>query len=164
VKALDQTEDLSGFRPNKIVFGKSAWRLFQANSIVNNRLFPLGGAGAGVTLKQAAEILTVDEIQVAAGYYNSSQGTTATLVKFLDDAVLGFFSPSAPFGPEPRAYATMRWSVPGIPNMAVEALPFDAYKKSEFIEVGVYDDEKVLDANLAFMFKGCNSAQANGLA
>jgi hypothetical protein len=47
--------------------------------------------------------------------------------------------------------------------MQVEALPFDAYKKSEFIECGVYDDEKVLDTKLAFAFLGVNSAQSGGI-
>jgi len=157
--AMNQTQDLTGFRPNKLVFGKTAWRLFYTNSVICNKLFPFGG---GVpTLQQATALLDVEEIQVADGYYNTSQGATASLSKFFDDAVLGFFQPTgqAQLGPKPRAYATMRWSVPGIPNMAVEALPFDAYKKAEFIEVGVYDDEKVLDKNLAFILKGVNSAQ-----
>lgn len=154
--ALNQTQDISGFRPNKVVFGKTAWRTFIQNSAISGKLFPHGG---GVpNLDQCRALLDVEEVQIADGYY-STAGTT--LSKFFDDAVLGFYQPTGQgqLGPRPRAYATMRWSVPGIPNMAVEALPFDAYKKAEFIEVGVYDDEKVLDKNLAFIFKGVNSAQ-----
>ncbi len=158
--AMNQTQDLTGFRPNKLVFGQTAWRTFYTNSAICAKLYPHGG---GVpTLEQAKQLLQVDEIRVAEGYYNSAgKGLTASLSKFFDDAVLGFYQPAGQgqLGPKPRAYATLRWSVPGIPNMAVEALPYDAYKKAEFIEVGVYDDEKVLDKNLAFMFKGVNSAQ-----
>ncbi len=164
VGALNQTQDLTGFRPNKLVFGLAAWRSFYTNSAICLKLFPHGG---GVpSLEQARMLLQVDEIQVAEGYYNSAgKGLTASLAKFFDDAVLGFYQPNgqSQLGPKPRAFATLRWTVPGIPNMAVEALPFDAYKKAEFIEVGVYDDEKVLDTNLAFMIKGVNSAQGSGL-
>lgn len=158
--ALNTTQDLTGFRPNKLVFGQTAWRTFYTNSAICAKLYPHGG---GVpTLEQAKQLFQVEEIVVAEGYYNSAgKGATASLSKFFDDAILGFYQPSGQgqLGPKPRAYATLRWTVPGIPNMAVEALPYDAYKKAEFIEVGVYDDEKVLDANLAFMFKGVNSAQ-----
>lgn len=159
--ALNQTQDLTGFRPNKLVFGLMAWQKFKTNSVIGGKLFPHGG---GVpTVDMARGLFGVEEIQVAEGYY-SAAGTSLT--KFFDDAVLGFYQPTGQgqLGPRPRAYGTMRWSVPGIPNMAVEALPFDAYKKAEFIEVGVYDDEKVLDKNLAFILKGVNSAQSNGLA
>lgn len=162
--AMNQTQDLTGFRPNKIVFGKAAWRSFYTNSAICNKLFPHGG---GVpTLEMARGLFDVQEIQVAEGYYNTgAEGQSASLSKFFDDAVLGFYQPAGQgqLGPKPRAFATLRWSVPGIPNMAVEALPFDAYKKAEFIEVGVYDDEKVLDKKLAFIFKGVNSAQGGGL-
>jgi len=165
--ALNQTEDLTGFRPNKIAFGKTAWRALMVNSSICSKLYPFGTGGVP-TLTQVAALFQLDEIQVAGGYYNTAQeGQAPSLAKFLDDAILGFFQPPKEqpgLGPEPRAFATFRWTVPGIPNMAVEALPFDAYKKSEFIEVGVYDDEKVLDKKLAFMLRGVNSAQSNGLA
>ncbi|MDA8121779.1 MAG: hypothetical protein M0Z38_04335 [Deltaproteobacteria bacterium] len=158
--ALNQTQDITGYRPNKLVFGKTAWRTFIQNSAIAGKLFPHGG---GVpTLDQARALLDVDEVRVADGYYNTgAEGQTASLSKFFDDAVLGFYQPTGQgqLGPKPRYAATLRWSVPGIPNMAVEALPYDAYKKAEFIEVGVYDDEKVLDKKLAFIFKGVNSAQ-----
>jgi hypothetical protein len=165
LKAMNQTEDLTGFRPNKLAFGKNAWRALMANSAVCGKLFPFGSGGVPTT-EAVARLLEVDEIQVAGAYYNSAaEGQTAVLAKFLDDAVLGFYQPNQPgLGPLPRAYATLRWTKPGIPNMAVEALPFDAYKKSEFIEVGVYDDEKVLDKNLAFLMRGVNSSQAGGLS
>jgi len=164
--AMNACEDLTGFRPNKLAFGKTAWRSLMTNSAICMKLFPHGTGGVP-TLQQVAALIQVDEIQVAGGYYNSmAEGQTASLAKFFDDAVFGFFAPvgQAGLGPEPQYSATFRWTKPGIPNMAVEALPFDAYKKSEFIEVGVYDDEKVLDKKLAFMLRGVNSAQANGLA
>lgn len=163
--AMNASEDLTGFRPNRLAFGKTAWRSLMANSAICQKLFPFGSGGVPTT-EAVAKLLEVEEVAVAGGYYNTAaEGQSAVMAKFLDDAVIGFYQPNQPgLGPLPRAYATLRWSVPGIPNMAVEALPYDAYKKSEFIEVGVYDDEKVLDKNLAFMIKGVNSTQAGGLA
>jgi hypothetical protein len=166
LKAMHYVEDLTGFRPNRICFGKTAWRTFITNSAICGKLFPFGTGGVP-TAEQVTRLLGVDEVQEAGGYYNAAEeGQTASLAKFLDDAVLGFYSPTGQtgLGPDPRYAATLRWTKPGIPNMQVEALPFDAYKKSEFIEVGVYDDEKVLDNKLAFMLLGVNSAQAGGLA
>lgn len=164
-KAMNQTEDLTGFRPNQICFGKAAWRSFYTNSAITAKLFPFG---AGVpTVDMAKSLFDVQEVQVAQGYYNvGAEGADASLAKFFDDAVLLFYQPpgQTQLGPKPRYSATFRWTVPGIPNMAVEALPYDQYRKAEFIEVGVYDDEKVLDTKLACIIKGVNSAQSNGLS
>jgi hypothetical protein len=161
--ALNRVQDTTGFFPNNLVFGRTAWTTIQVNSFLRGLLYPHGG---GLVAKSdLASILGVGNIEVATGYYNSNaEGFSASLATFFDDAVLGFYNaPGSQIGPLPRYSATMRWSIPGIPNMAVEVHPFDSKVKAEEIEVGVYDDEKVLDKSLGFILKGCNSSQSNGI-
>jgi hypothetical protein len=163
-KVINQTEDITGFRPNNLLFGQTAWRTFLTNSAITGKLFPHGG-GVPV-LGQAQALFDMASAEIHRGYYNTAaEGAAASLGKFFDDAVLGFYQPpgQGQLGPRPRYAATLRWTLPAIPNMAVEALPFDRFKKAEFVEVGVYDDEKILDSNLAFIFKGVNSAQSGGI-
>jgi len=45
----------------------------------------------------------------------------------------------------------------------VEVHAFDQKTKSEEIEVGVYDDERVLDNKLGVSILGVNSAQSGGV-
>ena len=157
----NQVEDKTGQRPNRIVFGLAAWRAFASNSAIRGILFPHGG---GIPTTQLAGQIFDAEVQVARGYYNSAGlGKVVNLTKFFDDRVLVFVSDEGVLGPAPRYSATLRWTVPGIPNMAVEALPYDAQKKVNFVEVGVYDAEKVLDTNLAATLLGVNSAQSGGI-
>ncbi len=157
----NQIQDISGQRPNRVVFGHAAWRATLTNSNVRNLLFPHGG---GVpTTAQVGQVLDAD-VRVAAGYYNTGGlGNTASLTKFFNDRVLVFFGADGTLGPSPRYAATLRWTKAGIPAMAVEALPYDAQKKVNFVEVGVYDDEKVLNTALAATLIGVNSSQANGI-
>lgn len=155
----DQIQNTTGFRPNRIVFGTTAWQTFVVNSPVKGLLFPHGG---GIpTLTQASAIFNA-ECQIAEGYYNTAgENITAALTSFFADRVLIFYKApgQSRIGPRPQFGATLRWTLPAIPNMAVEALPFDRSKKAEFVEVGVYDDEKVLDTTLAATIIGVNSAQ-----
>lgn len=156
----NRVQDSTGFWPNYWLFGVSAWRSIMVNSALRGVLFPHGGGlntedaigrllGAGVT------------VDVARGYYTTlPSGVPTTLTTFFDDAVFCCFNPpGSQLGPLPRYSATFRWTIPGIPNMVVEVHPFDSKIKAEEIEVGVYDDEKVLDAKLGAITKGVNSAQ-----
>ena len=159
VAVQNQVEATTGFRPNRIVFGTTAWQTFIVSSPIRSLLFPHGG---GVATLAAASGIFNAECQIAAGYYNTAgENITASLSAFFSDRVLLFYKApgQARIGPRPQYGATLRWTLPAIPNMAVEALPFDRSKKAEFVEVGVYDDEKVLDTTLAATFIGVNSAQ-----
>lgn len=157
-----RVEDTTGFRPNRMVLGRTAYRTLKVNSFLRGLLFPHGG---GLVSEANLSDLFDVEVRVARGYYNSAgEGFTASLSKFFDDAVFAFYNPpGAQVGPGPRYSATFRWTIPGIPNMAVEVHPFDQKTKSEEIEVGVYDVEQVLDSTLGVIIKGVNSAQAGGV-
>jgi hypothetical protein len=159
----NQVQDKTGFVPNRIVFGNAAWRTFVVSSPVRGLLFPHGGGVA--TLAQASALFNA-ECRIAEGYYNSAgENLTATLTSFFSDRVWVGYTPPGQgrIGPRPQYSATLRWTLPAIPNMAVESLPFDRAKKAEFVEVGVYDDEKVLDTSLGATLIGVNSAQSGGI-
>jgi hypothetical protein len=156
---LRQVQNTTGFYPNNMLFGRIAWQTIQVNSALRGLLYPHGGGL--VSKSDLGSILGVANIMDAQGYYSTAaEGATAVLTSFFDDAVLAWYNPTGTqIGPLPRYSATMRWSVPGVPNMAVEVHPFDGKTKSEEIEVGVYDQELVLDKKLGVILKGVNSAQ-----
>lgn len=160
---LRRVQNTTGFYPNNLLFGRTAWQTIQVNSALRGLLYPHGGGL--VSKSDLGSILGVANVMDAQGYYSTAEeGATAALTSFFDDAVLGWYNPPGnSLGPQPRYSATMRWSVPGVPNMAVEVHPFDGKTKSEEIEVGVYDQELVLDNKLAFILKGVNSAQSGGV-
>lgn len=156
--AINLVQDTTGFRPNNVLFGLEAWRTFKTNSAIRGLLFPHGG---GIAKEPEAAALFEATIHINRGYYSTAaENFDATLAAYFDDAVFVWYNPpGGTIGPLPRYSATMRWTVPGVPNMAVEVHPYDSKIKSEEIEVGVYDDEKILNTNLAAIIKGVNSAQ-----
>lgn len=129
-----------------------------ATSAVRALLFPHGG---GLTSENDASRLFSTNIYINRGYYSTAaENFPAALAPYFNDAVFTWYNPPGnSIGPLPRYSATMRWTVPGVPNMAVEVHPYDSKIKSEEIEVGVYDDEKILNTKLAAIIKGVNSAQ-----
>lgn len=157
--ALYRVQDTTGFLPNNIAFGNAAWRSFRQNSTIRQLLFPHGGGLP--TLAMAADLIGVERAFVATGYYSTAaENFAAALSPFMSDAVYAWFNPpGGQIGPLPRYSATFRWVLPRVPAMTVEVHPYDSRVKAEEIEVGVYDDEKVLDANLGVSILGVNSSQ-----
>lgn len=154
-----RVQDDTGFYPNYALFGREAFRTIRTNSAIRGLLFPHGGGLA--TTDQVGQIIGVGRVDQAEGYYSTgAENLPVALAPFFDDAVFVCYNPPGQtIGPLPRYCATMRWTVPGVPNMAVEVHPYDSKIKSEEIEVGVYDDEKVFDKKLGAILKGVNSAQ-----
>jgi hypothetical protein len=67
---LEVAEQLRGYRPNRVVFGRTAWHYFRNSDEVLSRLFPHGGGtvgpgrGAIVSKELAASLLEVDQVLV----------------------------------------------------------------------------------------------------
>jgi hypothetical protein len=164
IKAVqDQIEDTTGIRPNRVLFGQAAYRAVCVNSAIRTFLYP---HGAGIAPLTAIGGLIDAQCDVARGYYNAGgEGKAVSLTKFFNDKVFVFFCPptDGTLGPSPRYGSTLRWTLPGIPNMAVEALPYDPTVKAEFSEVGVYETEKVLDVKLGAIIQNTNAASTNGV-
>lgn len=155
---ISTLEDLCGIKPNRVVFGKQAWRKCRDSDKMRALLYPHGG---GIpTLQQVQNLLEVDKVLVGGAYYNSAaEGFSQTLTKIWNDSVLYYYAPPAPSMEMPSYGYSFRWTVPGMPNMVVRTFPFDEKKGRQDMHVGYYQDEKKVDANLAFLRTGAGSSQ-----
>jgi len=158
--ALDNVQDLTGYRPNRLIMGELAWRHFRRHADVIAILYGDSGQGQPryASREQVKAIFEVDQFLVGAAYYNSApEGQSASLSPLWLDNVLAYYAPPAPSIDEPSFMYSFRWSKPGLPNMGVERHPFDSKKKSEEVEIGYYQDEKVTSAPLSFLITNVTS-------
>jgi hypothetical protein len=159
---IDQIQDSTGYRPNRVSFGLESYRQFRRNNKVIDKIQTTGVSGAGqvVSERQVAELLEVDEIIVARGFYNAGEeGQAIDLQKIWDDHVLVYYAPKKASIDVPSFIYSFRWTAKGIPNFDVERLPFDRYKKIHSFEVGYYQDEKITSASLGGLVMYTNSSQ-----
>ena len=159
--ALDVVQDTTGYRPNSILFGGTAWRHFRRHLGVIDLLW--GDTGAGrtrlVSREMARQLFEVDRLLVGEAYANTAaEGQTQTLSSIWGDHVLVYYAPAAPSISEPSFMYSFRWSRPGLPNMTIERHPFDAKIKAEEIEIGVYQDEVITSSVLGYLFTNVTSS------
>jgi len=149
---INMIHDVSGYRPNRVVFGGQAWRAFRVHDNVTKLFWGTAGAGKSrfVTREMAAQLLEVDQVLVGEAYQASNADgiPTLSLASIWRDHFVVYYAPSAPSLEVPSAIYTFRWTKPGIQNLQVERHPYDTRKKSEEIEVGFYQDEKIVARNL----------------
>ena len=157
--ALDNIQDLTGARGNKIVMGLAAWRSLRRNDQILNRLFGTNNGGGYATRQQVASLLEIDELLVGGAYKNSGNEAQAeSLVNIWGDNVLALYSPNAPSRDAPSYMYSFRWASGGLPNMQAERHPFDSRTKSEEVEVGYYQDEKITGQEYSFLLTAVNSS------
>jgi len=158
----DQIEDGTGFKPNRMLIGGEAFRyLARNNNIIDKtKATALTGASMNASKQQIAELFELDEIIVGGGYYNSAEeGQPMSLTRTFQPHVLLYYAPSAPSIEMPSFMYTFRWNVPGVPSMQAERLPFNRDRHSEGIEVGYYQDEKIVSADLGGLVANVTSSQ-----
>ena len=98
------------------------------------------------------QIFELDQFLVGRSYYNSAdEGQSMSLSQMWSDYVLVYYSPTAPTTQEPAFMYSYRWAKAGIPNMQAEVHPFDSKTKSEQVELGYYQDEKITAKNLGLL-------------
>jgi len=158
---LDNVQDLTGQRPNKIVMGLDAWRSMRRNDSVRDQVF--GSVEAGpqgfATRAQIASLLEVEQLIVGAAYRNTANEAQAeVLAKVWGDNVLLCYTPNAPSRDRPSFMYSYRWNAGGLPNMQAERHPFNALTKTEEVEVGYYQAEKITGAEYAFLLLSVNSS------
>lgn len=157
--AIDNVRFSNGVRPSDIVFGEDAWNSFRRDSNIRNLIFGTNNGGGYPTEQQVATLLNVKRVHVAGAFYNSAQeGQAETLSTIWGDNVLVYYRPDAPTIERPSFGYNFRWSAPGIPNLQVERHPWDSQTKSEAIEVGFYQDEKVTGSTYGFLLRAVNSS------
>jgi len=157
--AIDNVRFSNGVRPTDVIFGEEAWNSFRRDSNIRNLIFGTNNGGGYPTEQQVATLLNVKRVHVAGAFYNSAQeGQSESLSSIWGDNVLVYYRPDAPTIERPSFGYNFRWSAPGIPNLQVERHPWDSKTKSEAIEVGFYQDEKVTGASYGFLLRAVNSS------
>lgn len=150
---IENIRDATGYTPNKLVLGWRAWRHLRRNANVRAQIFPSAGGGTGPgipTLAQVAELFGVEEVMVGGVMRNTAaEGLSQTLADIWGPHALLYYSPGRPSKETPAYGYSFRWSAPGLPNMQVENHGFDKKLKGEILEVGYYQDEKIVGSNLA---------------
>lgn len=159
---INMIQDMSGYRPNKIIFGGQAWRSFRIHDAVTKYFWgTAGGSGQSrmVSRQQAAQLFEVDDILVGEAYYNTAgpQLSMALASLWADHVWVGYVAPR-PSIEVPSALYTFRWTRPGVPNMQVERHPFNSKTKTEEVEVGYYQDEKKVSSALMALLTNVNSS------
>lgn len=150
--AIDQQRDTTGYRPNRAVFSEIAFRAFARNDEVIDKVHGTGVSGAGkeATPMQVAELLRMEKVLVAGGMYNSSaEGLAQSLTDIWGNYVLVYYAPMRPSVDVPSFGYSLRWAAPGLANWNAERHPYDSKIKADEVEVGYYQDEKVLATPLA---------------
>ena len=157
--AMDNVQDLTGQRPNKLVFGLDAWRSIRRNDQILNRLFGTNNGGGYPSVAQVANLVEVDEIHIGRAYRNTANEAQAeVLAKVWGDNVLACYTPSAPSRDRPSFMYSYRWATGGLPNMQAERHAYDTKTKTEEVEVGYYQDEKITGDEYAFLLLAVNSS------
>ena len=159
---MDQVQDATGYRPNRVLFSGKAWRNFKRHPQVIDKAnaTALTGAGLEVTLQQAAMVLDVEKVLVGEGYYNNAdEGISLYLQRIWGDNVLIYYNQSRPSLDLPSFGYTFRWAARGLANWNVERHPYDSDKKSDDLEIGYYQQEKVVAKPLSALISWTGSSQ-----
>lgn len=156
VNALEISEQLSGIRPNRVVFGRTSWFNFKNSDKVKTALVPYGGADAGMPMlvnpRQVAQLLEVETVLIGGMYYNTAvEDASAVLSRIWGSDVTAFYTPGKPSKEKPSWGYNFRWTVPGLPNLSVRRFPFDDKKGRQDLHIHVFEQEKILDTSLAIM-------------
>ncbi len=157
-QAIDNVQGATGVAPNRIVFGIDAWKSFRRDTTVRNLIFGVNNGGGYPSTVQAANLLGVDMVTVGGAYQNVGQeAAPESLASVWKDNVLVYFAPQTPSVEQPSLGYAFRWAHDGLPNMQVERHPFDTKTKSQDIEIGYYQAEKITGASYGFLLPNVNS-------
>ena len=157
--AIDVVKNLTGYRPNRILFGEAAWKSFRRDSTVRNLIFGTNNGGGFATEQAVKDLFELDELVVSRAAINSGNEAQAeSLAQVLLDHVLVYYAPRSPTKDSPSWGYTYRWAVPGIPSLTAERLPYDHKTKQHEVEVGYYQDERITGSEYGYMIVAVNSS------
>jgi len=159
---IDNIEDGTGYRPNRMVIGGEAFRyLARNNNIIDKtKETALTGASTNTTAGRIADLFELDQITVARSYFNTAQeGQALALSRVFDPHVLLYYAPERPSIETPSLMYSFRWNVAGIPSMQAQRLPYDRARQSEGIQVSYYQDEVITGASFGALVANVTSSQ-----
>ncbi len=156
--AIDNVTYATGYRPNRVIMGLKAWDAFRRHSTVRNLLYGTNNGGGYANAADVAKLLEVERVDVGGAFYNSTEENLAqSLSTVWGSNVLAYYANPQPAQERPSFAYTHRWAAPGIPNMQVERHPYNSRTKTDDIEVGYYQDEKITGSSLAFLLTGATA-------
>jgi len=150
---LDGVQDASGFRPDFVSFGETAWNSFAANSAA------LARCGGWITPSRVAEVFRVSSLVVHDGQYNEGPDDSPVFAPFQPaDSVLAVHTQNPAWAVRPY------YILPGVRGgpFFTEVYPYEKIR-STYIEVGCWMAQVVADPSLAGTLSGVNSSQSGGL-
>lgn len=157
--AMDNVEDLTGTRPNRMLIGNDAWRSLRRNDQILDRLFGTNNGGGFPSTAQVANLMDIPTIHVGHVYRNTANEAQAeSMGKIWADHALLYYAPTRPSRDEPSFMYSFRWATGSLPNMQAERHPFDPKTKTEEVEIGYYQDEKITGSEYAFLLESVNSS------
>lgn len=164
---LEQVQNVTGTRPNRILMGWKAWNYARRNYYLRNMLNGLNNGGGTITRQQFSSLFEVDELLVSeAMWHNANEAAvnSGVLSNVIDTSVIAYYAPSAPSRDDPSWMYSFRWQAPGLPTpMVVERHPYDTKKKVDTIEAGYYQDEKIVGSDYAVKMTVTVASGALGL-
>lgn len=157
--ALDNVRDTTGKRPNCLVMGEAAWRNFRRHTDVRNLIFGTNNGGGYPNRQAVADLFEVDKFLIGEAYTNTAnEAQSESISQVWNDNVLVSYTAPSPSTEIPSFMYSFRWAGGGLANMSAERHPFDPKTKSEEIEIGYYQDEKVTGSEYAFLLAAVNSS------
>ena len=154
--ALDNVRYATGYRPNRATFGAKAWDSFRRHKNVRNLIFGVNNGGGYPNTKQVAALLELENIEVAGMFKNTAdEGQTGSFKPVFDAHVLVHYTPLTASIDRPSFMYTYRLVGPGVPQMQVERHPYDSKTKTDDVEVGLYQDEKIVGSAFGFLVQSC---------
>jgi len=162
--AIDNVEGLTGYRPNRIVFGGDAWRGFHRHAdvidLINGDSGIVGNASTRLaSIEQTKALFEMDEIMVGAAYINTAdEGQAMSLTRAWADNVLVYYAPPSASIDKPSFGYAPRWVNGLLPNFSAKTTRNDD-EMWEKVDIGYYQDEKITSAPLGFLINAVNCAQ-----
>lgn len=156
--AIDNVHAATGYRPNRIWYGRKAWNAFRRHSTVRNLIFGTNNGGGYPATDRVKDLFEMEFVHVGMAFKNTAaEGITKSLANvFPAESVLVYYAPARASIDVPSFMYTYRVVGNGIPNMQVERHPYDGKRKSDEIEVGYYQDELVTSKPLSFLVQSCS--------
>jgi len=165
LQRIDNVYDATAFKPNRLLIGKNAWRHISRNDEIIDKANKTGvtGGAKNATKEQVTALFGMDEVIIGSQFKNTAnEGQSLALAQVWADSILAYYSPSAASINDPSFMYSFRWQKPGLPNMNVERHPFDKKTKTEELEIGYYQDERILSKSLGGLLVNVTSSGGSG--
>ena len=150
--SIETMRAATGYRPTDLVLGPVAWRHLKRNSTLRQLIFPTPGGTAGpglISTGAVANVFDLKRVHVAEMVQNVAlEGFDQNLADVWGPHALLYYRPDRPSRDNPSFGYTFRWTPPRGTSEAVTGY-FDPAIRGEIMEVGMYQDERVISVNLA---------------